>query len=244
MNFAGKTFAAALIMAVPFAATPAGAQESEPTPRIVVTGEGTASIAPDMAVLTLTVVREGKSAREALDANSAAMAEVLTAMKEEGIAERDLHTANFSIEPKYFHPPRQDNGEIQEPRIVGYYVRNTLTVRLRDLDRLGGVLDTAVTLGVNQGGNIAFTNDDPSDTVTEARMSAMENAIAKAETLTEAAGIGLGRVLEISEVSSPRAPEPLARVRSAMAESADAVPVAAGENSYTVTVNVTFALEQ
>jgi len=244
MTFAGKSFAAALMLAAPLIAMPAAAQDSQPTPRIVVTGEGSATIAPDMAVLTLTVLREGKTAREALDANSAAMQEVLDAMKAEGIEERDLQTANFSIEPQYYYPPRKDNGEAEQPRITGYLVRNSLTVRLRDLDKLGGVLDKSVTLGVNQGGNIAFTNDDPSATVEKARMEAMKNAIAKATTLTEAAGIGLGKVLEISEVSTPSAPEPFAKVRSAMVEAADAVPVAAGENAYTVTVNVTFALDQ
>jgi len=244
MTFAGKSVAAALMLAAPLAALPAAAQDSQPTPRIVVTGEGSASIAPDMAVLTLTVLREGKTAREALDANSVAMQDVLDAMKAEGVAERDLQTANFSIEPQYYYPPRKSSGEAEQPRITGYIVRNSLTVRLRDLDKLGGVLDKAVTLGVNQGGNIAFTNDDPSATVEKARTEAMKNAIAKAKTLTEAAGIGLGKVLEISEVSTPSIPEPYAKVRSAMVESADAVPVAAGENAYTVTVNVTFALDQ
>jgi len=244
MTFAGKSFAAALMLAAPLTAMPAAAQESQPTPRIVVTGEGSASIAPDMAVLSLTVMRDGKTAREALDANSAAMKEVLGAMKAEGIEDRDLQTENFSIEPQYYYPQRQNNGEAEQPRITGYLVRNSLTVRLRELDKLGGVLDKAVTLGVNQGGNITFTNDDPSATVEKARTEAVKNAAAKAKTLAKAAGVSLGKVLEISEMSTPSMPEPYAKVRSAMVESADAVPVAAGENAYTVTVNVTFALDQ
>jgi len=244
MNIARNAIASALFLATPLAASPALAQQGDQTPRIVVTGEGTASVAPDMAVLSLTVLREGKSAREALDANSAAMAEVLAAMKAEGIAERDLQTANFSIEPQYYYPPRKEGTDPEQPRITGYIVRNSLTVRLRDLDKLGAVLDKSVTLGVNQGGNIAFTNDDPSSTVTEARIAAMKDAKAKAETLTQAAGIGLGKVLEISENSGGRMPEPLAKVRSAMVEASADVPVAAGENNYTVSVTVTFGLDQ
>lgn len=240
-TFSISCLAAALIAIAPLTAA---AQENEPTPRIVVTGEGSATIAPDMAILTLTVLREGDTAREALDANSAAMEEVLEAMKEEGIEDRDLQTANFSIEPQYYYPQRNDNDSAEQPRITGYLVRNSLTVRLRDLDKLGSVLDTSVTLGVNQGGNIAFTNDDPSETISQARTDAIKNAIAKAKTLTEAADVGLGKVLEINETMTPGAPEPFAKVRSAMMESADAVPVASGENSYTVTVNVTFALDQ
>lgn len=244
MNIARNAIASALFLATPLAASPALAQQAEQTPRIVVTGEGTASVAPDMAVLSLTVLREAKSAREALDANSAAMAEVLAAMKAEGIAERDLQTANFSIEPQYYYPPRKEGTDPEQPRITGYMVRNSLTVRLRDLDKLGAVLDRSVTLGINQGGNIAFTNDDPSSTVTEARIAAMKDAMKKAETLTQAAGIGLGKVLEISETSGGRMPEPLAKVRSAMVEAAADVPVAAGENNYTVSVTVTFGLDQ
>ena len=244
MNIARTAIASALFLATPLAASPALAQQADQTPRIVVTGEGTASVAPDMAVLSLTVLREGKSAREALDANSAAMAEVLAAMKAEGIAERDLQTANFSIEPQYYYPPRKEGTDPEQPRITGYIVRNSLTVRLRDLDKLGAVLDKSVTLGVNQGGNIAFTNDDPSSTVTEARIAAMKDAMAKAEALTQAAGVGLGKVLEISENSGGSMPEPLAKVRSAMVESASDVPVAAGENNYTVSVTVTFGLDQ
>lgn len=244
MTIARTGLVAALLLAAPLGALPAAAQETQPSPRIVVSGEGSSSIAPDMAILTLTVLREGKTAREALDANSAAMMEVLAAMKDEGVAERDLQTASFAIEPQYYYPPRKDTGEGEQPRITGYVVRNTLTVRLRDLDNLGAVLDKAVTLGVNQGGDIAFTNDDPSAAVASARTAAMKDAIAKAKTLSEAAGVGLGKVLEISELSNPQYPQPMAKVRSAMMESADAVPVAAGENSYSVTVNVTFALDQ
>ena len=108
-----STSCTSLMLATPLAALPAAAQDSQPTPRIVVTGEGSATIAPDMAVLTLTVLREGKTAREALDANSVAMQDVLDAMKAEGVEERDLQTANFSIEPQYYYPPRKSSGEAE-----------------------------------------------------------------------------------------------------------------------------------
>lgn len=247
MTFTRNAFFSTLILAGAVAAAPqaAMAQQSEPTPRIVVSGEGTAEIAPDMAVVALTVVREAETAREALDANSTAMADVLAAMKAEGIEDRDLQTSNFSIEPKVVYPKNSSDGDREPPRIVGYTVRNSLTVRIRDLDKLGSILDKSVSLGVNQGGNIAFTNDDPSEAIEEARVKAMQEAIAKAKTLTGTAGVGLGKVLEISENSYRPQPVPLARAKVAMAAAESApVPVAAGENSYSVTVNVTFALEQ
>jgi uncharacterized protein YggE len=133
---------------------------------------------------------------------------------------------------------------MEAPRIVGYTVRNSLSVRIRDISRVGVVLDKSVTLGVNEGGSIMFTNDDPSEAMTQARVEAMQEAIAKANTLAGAAGVKVGRVLEISEQSYSPRPIPMARAEMAMARSADAVPVATGENTYKVTVNVSFAIDQ
>lgn len=224
-------------------AAAAHADTEEPFPRIVVTGQGSVDIAPDMAVITLTVVREAATARAALDANSKAMADVLGAMEEQGIAQRDLQTSNFSIRPKYTYPPRNPSGPTEAPRIVGHTVSNSLTVRVRDISKVGEVLDKSVTLGVNQGGNILFTNDDPAAALDRARTAAVHEALAKATTLAQAAGVKRGKVLQISEQSFQPRPMPMARAEMAMAADA-AVPVVAGENTYQVSVNLTFAIEQ
>ncbi len=218
--------------------------DNQPPPRILVTGQGTVDIAPDMAVLVLTVTREADTARAALTANSTAMGEVLRAMQAQGIAERDLQTSNFSIRPVYTRPPRKSSGEMEAPRIVGYTVRNSLSVRVRDIGKVGAILDKSVTLGVNEGGSILFTNDDPSAAMTQARVKAMQEATAKAKTLAQAAGVKIGRVLEISEQSFNPRPMPMGRAEMSMARSADAVPVSVGENTYKVTVNVSFAIDQ
>ena len=235
---AGAAFAGLL------AANQALAQDPEPFPKIIVSGEGVETVAPDMAVLTLSVVREAETARAALDANTEAMAAVLQSMKDEGIDDRDLRTSNFSIEPRIIYPKSRSNGGTNEPpRIVGYTVRNSLTVRIRDLGRVGAILDTSVSLGVNQGGHISFTNEDPSAALAQARVKAMEAAIAKARLLAETAGVDLGKVIEISE--SARRPGPVAFARADMAAmEAAPVPVAQGENAYTVTVSVTFGIDQ
>lgn len=220
------------------------AGDDEPPPRILVTGQGSIDLAPDMAVLGLTVTREAVTARKALDANSAAMKKVLAALKAEGIAERDLQTANFSIQPRYVYPQPTASGERKPRRIVGYTVRNSLTVRIRDIDNVGAILDKSVGLGVNEGGNIMFTNDDPSSAIGKARTLAVEDAVSKAKTLTKAAGVKTGRILEISEQSFPSHPMPIARAEMAMARSADSVPMATGENTYRVNVNITFEIDQ
>jgi len=215
------------------------------TPGLVsVTGEGTAHLAPDMALVTLTVLRQEKTARAALDVNTAAMNDVLAALQQEGIESRDLQTSRFSIDPRLVYP-RGDDNRPTEPQITGYRVSNTVTARVRDLSKLGAILDKAVTLGVNQGGQIQFTNDDPSAALTEARQEAVRDAMAKARTLTEAAGVELGRITTISEQQRGATPVPLIRTEMMRAGAADAsVPVAAGENQYRVTVNVSFELKQ
>ncbi|CAN7396929.1 SIMPL domain-containing protein [Neorhizobium sp. LjRoot104] len=220
------------------------AQDIRPRePVINVLGEGQASVAPDMAILTLSVVRNGKTAEAALSASSAAMKDVLSAIRSDGIADRDIQTSNFSIYPQYRQPEPKE-GVVEPPQVIGYEVSNTLTLKVRDLQKLGGLIDRSVKLGVNQGGQIAFTNDKPDEVMTEARKKAVAEALAKARTLTEAAGVKLGRILEISENSMRPVPQQMMRMAMAKDMAAEAVPVAGGENTYTVTVNVTFALEQ
>ncbi|EFL91059.1 SIMPL domain-containing protein [Ahrensia sp. R2A130] len=242
-----RTLSIAAIILAATASIPAIAEDTTPKPGVIsVSATGNADVAPDMAILNLMVMREAETARAALDANTQAMAAVLTDMKAEGIDERDLQTSNFNINPRYFYPPRKNDGTQKPPRIVGYVVTNGLTVRVRDLGKLGTILDRSVTLGVNSGGNVRFANDDPAEAINQARKNAMENAIAKATMLTETAGIGLARITQISEQNRGRPrPQAMAMARSKMAaDEAAPVPIAAGENSYSVTVNVTWELAQ
>jgi uncharacterized protein YggE len=230
------------LLALAFAAAvalPAAASAAEPAPRrVVVLGEGEATVKPDLAILTLTVMREAPSAREALDANNKAMAEVVAAMKASGVADRDLQTAGVQIMPRYDYTNKPDGTQVA--KLAAYQVSNTLTVRVRDLAKTGEILDKSVSLGVNQGGGVAFSNEDPSATLTEARKKAVANALAKAKTLTEAAGVQLGRIVEISDVSYPQPPVPI--VAKAYEAADSAVPVEAGESAYKVQISVTFEL--
>ena len=231
----------AAAMIVPNAAA---AQEARnPVPRIAVVGEGEVAVAPDLALVTLSVLREGDTARVALDEANAAAAAIIAAMKEAGIEARDLQTGGLQINPRYVYP---QNGGEEQPRIVAYQVTNTLTVRVRDIARVGEIVDRAVTLGVNQGGSIAFTNDDPSAARTEARRLAVRDAVERARTLAEAAGVGLGPIIEMSEQSYTQPPMPIAAAGRTfrMEAQADAVPVEAGENVYRIQINATFELKQ
>jgi uncharacterized protein YggE len=210
---------------------------------IVVSGEGQSAISPDTALVTLSVVKQAKSAHDALDQNNKAMGAVLATLKDSGIAERDMQTSGFSIQPQYNYQNGTD-GQPKTPELVGYQATNSLSVRVRDLSKLGGLIDQAVSLGINQGGDIQFINDKPDSALEAARKDAVANALAKAKTLSEAAGVKLGRVIEISEDSNRPAPQPVFRAAMMKQATDSVVPVQSGENTYSVNVSVTYAIEQ
>lgn len=238
-----RLFASALLLVATVGPTALSAHEhARKEPVIVVSGQGSAAVAPDLAVITLGVSETRKTAREAMDVANGAMSAVIDALKKQGIAARDLQTSGLSIQAQYSYPDNND-GTPRPPVLTGYTVSNSLTVRMRDIAKVGAVIDKAVTLGVNQGGDIRFTNDDPAKTIKAARTDAVKDAIDKARTLADAAGIKLGRILEITEGGTTPEPQPMVRMQMAK-EAADAVSVEAGENSYSVGVNVTFAIEQ
>jgi len=236
MKKTALALALATSLVIPFAAN-AVASDRMP-PHITVTGEGQATMAPDIAILTIAVMREAKTARDALTANNDAMAAVIAAMKSSGIAERDLQTTGIQINPRYDYPQKPDGS--QEAVLAAYQVTNTLSVRIRDIEKTGEILDKSVSLGVNQGGDISFSNENPAQAREEARKKAVADAIAKAKTLAEAAGVSLGNVLQISETAPISPPMPIAQAKF-RAEAAGA-PVQAGENSYVVQVNMTYEL--
>ena len=237
MKKSALAFVLAATLATPLAAY---AQGPDMRPRIIVTGEGEETMAPDIAILTISVMREAKTARDALTANNDAMAAVIAAMKSSGIGERDLQTTGIQINPRYEYPQKPDGG--QEVVLAAYQVTNSLSVRIRDIAKTGEILDKSVSLGVNQGGGITFLNENPAQAREEARRKAVADAIAKAKTLAEAAGVTLGSVLEISETTHAAPPMPMAEAK--FRADAAGTPVEAGENAYRVQVNMTYELKQ
>ncbi len=234
--------AGSLLLALPFAARAADAPAAREA-TITVSGSGDAHATPDMAIITLSVTKQEASARASLDANNAAMGKVLEALKADGIAARDLQTSGFSIQPVYVYPQSTD-GTARPPELSGYQTTNALTIRLRDLARAGAVIDKSVTLGINQGGDIRFTNEDIKPVLKAARENAVKDAMEKAKDLTAAAGVNLGRIIEINESTAP-APVPLPMMAMAKdSEAGRSVPMAPGENTYSASVTITFALNQ
>ena len=146
-----------LMLAVAVAALPVAALAQEPPRyRISVVGEGSVSALPDLAIISAGVTTQGKTARAASDANSAAMTKVLETLKAAGIAERDMQTAHFSIHPRYDSRRDGDN------RIIGFQASNQVTVKVRAVDKVATVLDRLIAAGANDVSGISFTVSEPS----------------------------------------------------------------------------------
>lgn len=227
-----NTIAAALTLAVPLLATPALAQTAAPA-MITVSGEATISVPPDLAQIEGGVTSEAKTAREASDANNAAMGKVLLALKSAGIDEKDFQTSRLSLQPQA--APNRPG----PPSIVGYSASNRVTIRLRDVTKVASVIDTLVGAGANDIGGINFMVSSASKLLDDAREKAIADARRKAEIYAKAAGVTLGAPLNISEEGNA-APVPYRRMSAAMAAPA---PIAQGEETLQVTVSVSWAIK-
>lgn len=215
-----------------------------PHPHILsVSGEGEVRAVPDQAQLSAGVVTHGKTAAEALAANSTAMNSVFAALKKRGVPEKSIATSNFSINPQY-PPYRQDAPQEDRTRIIGYEVSNQVTVILDDVSKVGATLDALVASGANQAGGVSFTIRDPKPLMKEAREEAVKEAVAKAQTLAKAAGVTLGSIISISENGGYQ-PMPVfaGKVMRMDAAAAPPAPVAPGEQSLTVNVSITWEIQ-
>ncbi len=225
-----------------FAQTPTPAQEppagqAEPPRTISVTGSGVAYLTPDLAYINIGVHTENASAEEAVAENSADTEEVIAAIREFGIDERDIQTTNFSIWPQQrYGNDGQPTGEIT------YVVDNTVMVTVRDLDQIGELLNAVVDAGSNQINGIQFDVADKAAALATARTAAVAEARQIASELAEAAGVELGEIQAISTGVS--APSPVFGGAELARLQADAsVPVARGQMTVQVDVNVVFAIE-
>ena len=212
---------------------------------IAIDGRGEVAAAPDMAMISSGVTTQGNTAREALDANTAAMSDLITTLKEFGIEPRDIQTSSFSVNPNYVYSDERDaNGYSRPPKIDGYQVSNSVTVAVRDLDTLGTILDKSVSVGANTVNGVTFSVADPADLYNKARKAAFADARAKAELYAQAADGTLDTIISISETQGFNEPRPYPMY--ARAEMADAakVPVEGGELSFAINVSVQWELAE
>jgi len=230
-----------LFLATALTATPVFAQETPVNGTLSISGIGEVTAAPDTAFVNSGVISQGATAREALDANTKAMGELIETLKAAGIEARDIQTSGFSVSPNYVYSDARDaNGYQLPPKITGYQVYNNVNVRVRELATLGSVLDKAVTVGANTINGVSFSVADPSKLYDEARKAAFADAKSKAELYAGVAGEDLGSIRNISEVQGMGTPQPYMMKASADSVAAGAVPIEGGELSYSINVQVTW----
>jgi uncharacterized protein YggE len=205
---------------------------SAPDGRITVIGVGSVHVAPDHARIRSGVTTRAKTVKEASDANAKVMSTITAALLASGIGQTDIQTARFSIQPVY--APAQSG---VEPKLSGYSVSNQVEVRIREISKVGDILDRLVNAGATDVGNIEFLHSDPSQVLDQAREAAVADARHKAELYARAAGVNLGRVLSIREDAVSGAPVHFAREATSMAAS---VPIASGEDTLEARITVAY----
>jgi uncharacterized protein YggE len=229
---------AAAALSLPIA-RPAAAQQVTPTTSatryVSVVGHGEVKGVPDTAIIQIGVESEAKSAREALTQNNADAAAVQKKLTDLKIDAKDIQTSGFSIFPVYGTDGRQ---------VTGYRVNNTVTVKIRKLDQAPTLLDQVVQAGANSIYGITFTVDNPRALQDQARTLAMQDAKARADLLAKAGGASVGEELIINE--NVGAPVPIALPMAAgraADQGAGSVPIQTGEQTYTIDIQVTYALK-
>jgi uncharacterized protein YggE len=216
------------------ARTPMAAEgDRQPERTISVSASGSITAEPDMARISAGVVVEADTAREALARNSTQMKKMLDGLKALGIDARDIQTSAVNVEPRY---TQARDG--RPATISGYRVVNQVRLTVRDVGRLGEMLDAAIGLGANQVQGISFEVSRAEALQDEARKQAIANARRRAELYATAAGVQLGPVLQISE-GSAEVGRPVFGARMA---AAPPVPIEAGTQAVTVSVTVTYGL--
>ena len=202
-----------------------------------VSASADATRVPDVATISTGVVTQAADANAAMRANAVQMDKVMAAIRAAGIGERDVQTSGINLNPQYKYV------ENAPPSIVGYQASNTVNVKVRDLSKLGKVLDAFVEQGANQVNGPSFEVDKPDEAYDEARVAALKKAQARAQTYADALGLKVRRIVSISEggASFPR-PMPMMRAMAADAGFAKETSVSPGETTLSVNIDVVFEL--
>jgi uncharacterized protein YggE len=193
--------------------------------------------APDVAGVSAGVVTQAADANAAMRANAEQMQKVMAAIRAAGIADKDIQTSGISLNPQYRY------AENQPPAITGYQASNNVNLKVRDLAKLGKVLDALVASGANQVNGPSFEIDQPDSVQDEARRNALAKAQARADMYAKTLGLQVRRIVSISDGGgfSPPVPMPMVRMQAMSAKAAD-TEIAPGENTVSASVDVVFEL--
>ncbi|KXK12587.1 MAG: putative periplasmic immunogenic protein [Chloroflexi bacterium OLB14] len=206
-----------------------------------VNGVGVVYLTPDIAYITIGVNTQRDNASEAVDANKEQTAAVIQAIKDAGVEDKDIRTNNFSI---WSNPQYDSSGQLSG--VINYSVDNTVNVTVRNIDKLGDLLDAAITAGANSIYSIQFDVEDKSKAQEEARTKAVEDAKAEAAGLAETSGVALDMIQNISYYESGGAyyyDMGYGKGGGGAGVEAAAVPIQPGQLAVTVSVNITYTIK-
>ena len=204
---------------------------------VSISASGKASAVPDVANISAGVVTEAEDSEQAMRDNATQMEKLIQAIDKTGIDKKDVQTSGISLSPRYNY--QRD----QKPQITGYTARNTVSIKVREIKELGKVLDALAAAGANQihGPNLEIGEPEP--VMAEAREKALEKAQQRAKTYAKSLGMKVRRIVSISESGGAMPPRPMMRMEMAAAKADGATPVAPGETTVTVNLDLVFELE-
>jgi len=203
---------------------------------VSVSAQAEATRVPDVATVSAGVVTQAADANAAMQANARQMDGVMRAIREAGIAERDIQTSGINLNPQYRY------AEDQPPAITGYQASNTVRIKVRDIGKLGRVLDALVASGANQVNGPSFEIDEPEAAYDEARRAAMAKAQARAKMYADALGLRVRRIVSIDEGGGFQPPMPMPMMARAEKGVAYDTAVSPGETTLSANLNVVFEL--
>jgi len=235
---AAASLAAAVIPAAAEAQQAAAITQTIAGTRLDVNATGEVTRVPDLAIITAGVVTRSATAGGAIQQAATRMARVREALRQAGIADRDIQTSNISLEPQYTYANNQP------PKLNGYAATNQLSIRFRDIENTGKILDALVAQGANQINGPNLTIDKPEAALDEARAKAVAAARARADLYARSLGMRVARVVSVSESggSFPVPPPMPMYARAEAAQAADS-KIEAGEQKLQVNLAVTFELQ-
>lgn len=202
-----------------------------------VTGEGKAQIKPDLATVNLGVQATGVSTQVVQDQMNKTINAVVAAVKDQGIDEKDIQTAQYTINPTYDY-----TGGTQ--KITGYSGSTNVAVKVRDISKVNGVIDAATGNGANQVGSPQFSNADNSSALDQARSLAIADAKKKAQSAAGAAGFSLGKIINYSESQGGQpVPVPMVGLGGAESKAVPPTQVEPGQNEVDLQVTLTYEVK-
>jgi len=198
-------------------------------------GEGKVFTKPDIALVTLSVVTEGKNVGDVQDRNTKKMNSVIDFLKKFGVEEKDIKTTNYNLYPRYSYEP------VKIPQIIGYEISQGLEIKIRNLDKVGEILAGSVDAGVNQVYSLYFKVDKDEEFKANARALAIENAKKKAQETAAQLGVRLGKLISFNE--GTEYPYPVYRGMEGIGGGGEAPNIQVGENEILVTVTLVYEIQ-